>query len=177
MNGPAAGALAPADRGGSYARPILWHPSTPVIRTLLAVALLALPLCAGSALAQPQPLAFENTIAAARDVPYPGTMKLAVDATDLERRIFRVRADHPRRRAGPDDAALSRSGCPATTRRAAHLTSVAGLMITRRRQGRALAPRPGRRLRLPRRRAGRAPASSRSSSSSCRRPPPTRAAS
>jgi len=72
-----------------------------VIRSLLAVTLLALPLCAGPALAQPQPISIETTIPVARDVPYPGTMKLVVDATDLDRRIMTVKQTIPVAEPGP----------------------------------------------------------------------------
>ncbi|TMJ12904.1 MAG: M61 family metallopeptidase [Alphaproteobacteria bacterium] len=41
-----------------------------------------------------------DTIPAARDVPFPGTIRLAVDATDLQRRIFRVKETIPVPRAG-----------------------------------------------------------------------------
>jgi predicted metalloprotease with PDZ domain len=68
---------------------------------LLAVALLAAvstpALAANSA---PQPLPIEQTIPAARDVPYPGTMTLKVDATDLDQAIFRVTQTIPVAQAG-----------------------------------------------------------------------------
>lgn len=54
---------------------------------------------ATSVLAQPspgpQPVAMPAAIAPPRDVAYPGVLKLEVDATDLERRIFRVRQTVP----------------------------------------------------------------------------------
>jgi predicted metalloprotease with PDZ domain len=40
-------------------------------------------------------------VAAPRDVPYPGTIRLAVDATDVQRRIFRVRETIPVAGPGP----------------------------------------------------------------------------
>lgn len=49
----------------------------------------------------PQPLPMPAPIAAPRDVAYPGTLKLEVDATDTERRIFRVRETIPLAGAGP----------------------------------------------------------------------------
>jgi predicted metalloprotease with PDZ domain len=58
-------------------------------------ALFALPILtlAAAALAQPlpQPLPMPPEIAAPKDVAYPGTLHLIVDATDLEHHIFRVR--------------------------------------------------------------------------------------
>ncbi len=48
----------------------------------------------------PQPVPFVDTIPAARDVPYPGTLTVEVDATDTERGIFRVKETVPVARAG-----------------------------------------------------------------------------
>jgi predicted metalloprotease with PDZ domain len=45
--------------------------------------------------AGPQPAAMPAQVAAPRDVPYPGTIRLSVDATDLQRRIFSVRETIP----------------------------------------------------------------------------------
>jgi predicted metalloprotease with PDZ domain len=70
-----------------------------VVRSMLslyrALALsFALPftLAANSA---PQPLPIVDTIPAARDVDYPGTIRLDVDATDTARAIFKVRETIP----------------------------------------------------------------------------------
>lgn len=49
----------------------------------------------------PQPLPMPPAIAAPRDVAYPGTIKLQVDATDLDRRIYRVKQTVPVEKAGP----------------------------------------------------------------------------
>ena len=49
----------------------------------------------------PQPLPIENRIPAARDVDYPGTMMLKVDATDVQRAIYRVKQTIPVAQAGP----------------------------------------------------------------------------
>lgn len=43
----------------------------------------------------PQPVPFVDTIPAARDTPYPGTITLDVDATDTDRGIFRVHETIP----------------------------------------------------------------------------------
>ena len=48
----------------------------------------------------PQPLPIVSTIPAARDVAFPGTMQLHVDATDLDQHIFRVRQSIPVPAAG-----------------------------------------------------------------------------
>ncbi len=55
-------------------------------------------MSAGVALTQapaPQPLAPAAPVPAAVDKPYPGTITLSVDATDLDRRIFTVRETLP----------------------------------------------------------------------------------
>ncbi|USU04022.1 peptidase M61 [Sphingomonadaceae bacterium OTU29LAMAA1] len=49
----------------------------------------------------PQPVPFVETIPAAQDIPYPGTLKLDIDATDTERGIFRVREAIPVAKSGP----------------------------------------------------------------------------
>ncbi|KKC26415.1 M61 family metallopeptidase [Sphingomonas sp. SRS2] len=68
---------------------------------LLALAALASPF---PALAidhsRPQPLPVERLVPAARDIPYPGTIGLAVDATDVARGIFRVKQQIPVAAAG-----------------------------------------------------------------------------
>ncbi|HEU0066949.1 MAG TPA: peptidase M61 [Sphingomonas sp.] len=43
----------------------------------------------------PQPVPIVDTIPAARDIPFPGTMTIDVDATDTERGIFKVRQTIP----------------------------------------------------------------------------------
>jgi predicted metalloprotease with PDZ domain len=66
---------------------------------LLASALLAATLVLGAAPAHasagPQPVANQFTIPVPRDVAYPGTIKLHVEATDLAHRIFRVQETIP----------------------------------------------------------------------------------
>ena len=59
-------------------------------------------LSAGNAFGQsagPQPLPLPAQIAAPQDIPYSGTIRLNVDATDIERHIFRVRETIPVRGA------------------------------------------------------------------------------
>ena len=68
----------------------------------LAIVLLA--LAAPPVVAQslgPQPLVFVTPIPPPRDVAYPGTVRLSVDATDLDRRIIRVRETLPVSGPGP----------------------------------------------------------------------------
>jgi len=67
------------------------------VRSLL-FSVSVLTLAATAALAEqplPQPAPPSPAIPAARDVPYPGTLKLSVDATDLARRIFDIRQTIP----------------------------------------------------------------------------------
>ncbi|QMW22535.1 M61 family metallopeptidase [Sandaracinobacteroides saxicola] len=52
-------------------------------------------------LSAPQPLPIVDAIPAPRDIPYPGTMTLAVDATDTARGIFRVTQRIPVPAPGP----------------------------------------------------------------------------
>src|SRR5688572_25350888 len=60
----------------------------PLLVTAAALALAA-PLLAQTS-SEPQPLAQAETIPPARDVAFPGTIRLEVDATDTQRRIYRV---------------------------------------------------------------------------------------
>lgn len=72
-------------------------------QTLTALALVA--VASIPALAResegPRPVPMPAGIPAARDVPYPGTLTLSVDATDLDRRIFRVKETIPVAGPGP----------------------------------------------------------------------------
>ncbi|PXA89289.1 peptidase M61 [Caulobacter sp. D4A] len=63
-----------------------------------------LSLVGGAALAQdylPQPAPPTPPIAAPQDVAYPGVLKLYVDATDLERKIFDIKLTLPVAKPGP----------------------------------------------------------------------------
>ena len=65
-----------------------------MIRQLAAAALLSTSALAAAQVppgnSAPQPVPFEDTIPAARDTPFPGTIRLNVDASDNTRGIFRV---------------------------------------------------------------------------------------
>jgi predicted metalloprotease with PDZ domain len=54
----------------------------------------------GRASPGPVPVAASSTIPPARDVPYPGTLKLVVDTTDTLHRVFRVHEELPVAAAG-----------------------------------------------------------------------------
>ncbi|WP_340645289.1 peptidase M61 [Phenylobacterium sp.] len=99
-------------------------------RALLVASVLT--LCAGAAFAQtgaPQPLALPPAIAAPADTPYAGVLKLAVDATDLDRRIFRVRETIPVAKAGPLTL-LYPSWIPGNHAPRGPIDKLAGLTIT-----------------------------------------------
>jgi len=69
---------------------------------LLSLALfLALPAAAQVGEAVPQPVPYAESIPAPRDVDYPGTIRLEVDATDTARAIFRVTETIPVAGPGP----------------------------------------------------------------------------
>jgi predicted metalloprotease with PDZ domain len=74
------------------------------VRRSLLVTSCAVALSVNGLLSQsagPQPAAMPPPIAAPQDTPYPGTIRLTVDATDLERRIFTVRETIPVRGGEP----------------------------------------------------------------------------
>jgi predicted metalloprotease with PDZ domain len=76
-----------------------------MIRILSVTAMLPVILFASTpALAEnskPQPVAHVDRIPAAQDIPYPGTITLAIDATDTRQGIFRVKETIPVAQAGP----------------------------------------------------------------------------
>ncbi|KRB85769.1 peptidase M61 [Sphingomonas sp. Root710] len=66
--------------------------------SLLTLAILTLPPSQpahATDQSRPQPLPIERQVPAARDIPYPGVIGLAVDATDVARGIFRVQERIP----------------------------------------------------------------------------------
>lgn len=71
-----------------------------IIRSLLlATALIASPVFAQNS--RPVAVPAVSSVPASRDVPYPGTILLDVDATDVTRGIFRVKQVIPVAQAGP----------------------------------------------------------------------------
>lgn len=72
------------------------------MRLLVTASLLALALPAAAQItSRPQPVPIVQNIPAPRDIPYPGTLTIAVDATDTRRGIFRVRQTIPVAGPGP----------------------------------------------------------------------------
>jgi predicted metalloprotease with PDZ domain len=100
-----------------------------LLPTVAAVALLATPALAARVQPLPQPAAPTPPIAAPRDVPYPGLLKLSVDATDLDRRIFRVRETIPVARPGPITL-LFPMWLPGAHSPRGELNKLAGLTVT-----------------------------------------------
>jgi predicted metalloprotease with PDZ domain len=66
----------------------------------VAATLLACTFAFAHAAPGPQPLPAPAPLPVARDQPYPGTIKLAVDATDLDRRVVKVHQEIPVAAAG-----------------------------------------------------------------------------
>jgi predicted metalloprotease with PDZ domain len=91
----------------------------------------ALALGGGSALAQsagPQPLPMPPQIVAPRDTPYPGTIRLSVDATDIERHILGVHEAIPVR-AGEPIVLLYPRWLPGNHSPTGRVDKLAGLVI------------------------------------------------
>lgn len=72
-----------------------------MLRSLSATALLLASTAALAENSKPQPLPIVDTIPAARDIAYPGTITLDIDATDVRRGIFRTHETIPVANAGP----------------------------------------------------------------------------
>ncbi|MDO9471787.1 MAG: peptidase M61 [Caulobacter sp.] len=104
-----------------------------MLLTRIASVLALTVLLAGPSIAQdspgPRPSPMPPAIPEARDVAFPGTMTLSVDATDLDRRIFRVKQTIPVATAGPM-VLLYPEWLPGKHAARGELEKVAGLMIT-----------------------------------------------
>jgi len=72
-------------------RPGLRAPFSAVLPFLLLTAAPVFPCAAAVPQSEPQPVAVPDNVPQARDIAYPGTIRLGVDATDTARGIFRVR--------------------------------------------------------------------------------------
>jgi predicted metalloprotease with PDZ domain len=90
----------------------------------------------------PQPVPGPPPLPAARDQPYPGTVTLAVDATDLDRRVVKVHEDIPVSGAG-DLVVLYPRWLPGTHAPEGPIDRVAGLVVTARGARLAWARDPG----------------------------------
>ncbi len=76
----------------------------------------------------PQPLPLPPAIPAARDVAYPGTLKLVVDTADVDRRVYKVHEDIPVSGAG-DLVLLYPRWLPGTHAPEGTIDRFAGLVI------------------------------------------------
>lgn len=98
-------------------------------RPALLLALVFATAAAREADVVPQTAPMPPVIAAPRDVAYPGTVRLRVDATDLDRKIFRVRESIPVDGPGPMTL-LYPKWLPGTHGPGGPIANVAGLVIT-----------------------------------------------
>lgn len=71
------------------------------MRRAFALTALSLATAATAQNSAPQPLPFDDRIPAARDIDYPGTISLKVDATNVQQAIYRVKQVLPVAEAGP----------------------------------------------------------------------------
>ncbi len=72
-----------------------------ILRALAVLLFVTTSSAALAANSAPQPVPIVDTIPAARDVPYPGTMTLRIDATDLDQNVMTVQQTIPVPQAGP----------------------------------------------------------------------------
>ncbi|WP_414900651.1 M61 family metallopeptidase [Sphingomonas flavalba] len=93
----------------------------------LVAMLAAVPVLAVNSAPQPTPIV--DTIPTAKDEPYPGTIALAVDATDVTRGIFRVKQTIPVAQAGPM-VLLYPKWLPGNHSTTGPIPKLAGLVIT-----------------------------------------------
>jgi predicted metalloprotease with PDZ domain len=96
---------------------------------LLAATLIAVPALAQVPPSRPQPWVTASAIPAARDIAYPGTLRLDVDATDNRRAIYRVVETIPVARPGPLTL-LYPQWLPGNHAPRGPINSLAGLRIT-----------------------------------------------
>ena len=100
------------------------------------------PASAQVGLAMPQPVPMPDAMPAARDIPYPGTIRLDIDASDTSRGIYRVVETIPVR-PGPLTL-LYPQWLPGNHGPSGPIASLAGLRITA--NGRPVEWHTGRRL-------------------------------
>jgi predicted metalloprotease with PDZ domain len=98
-------------------------------RVLSLAALLLASTAASAQNSQPQPVPIVNTIPDARDIAYPGTIQLDVDATDIDRAIFNVKQVIPVAEAGPM-VLLMPEWLPGNHSPRGQIDKLAGLKIT-----------------------------------------------
>jgi predicted metalloprotease with PDZ domain len=96
---------------------------------LLVAACLAAPAAGQVGTALPQPAAAQSAIPAPRDLPYPGTLRLEIDASDTSRGIYRVVETIPVAGPGPLTL-LYPEWLPGNHAPRGPIASLAGLRIT-----------------------------------------------
>lgn len=96
---------------------------------LLLAACFAAPALAQTPNTRPQPLSPVSDVPAARDIPFPGTMTLSVDVTDLRRGIYRVHQTVPVPAAGRMTL-LYPEWLPGNHAPRGPIASIAGLKVT-----------------------------------------------
>ncbi|WCT72448.1 peptidase M61 [Sphingomonas naphthae] len=99
------------------------------LKSLAALFLAATALPAFAQNSAPQPVPYADPIPAAKDVPYPGTMTVAIDATDTQRGIFRIKQTVPVAGPGPLTM-LYPKWIPGAHSPSGQIASVAGVVIT-----------------------------------------------
>ena len=102
------------------------------MRKLMLIALaaaVAVPALAQVQTSMPQPAPMSNRTPAPRDIPYPGTLTINVDATDTARAVFRVRQTIPVRGPGPLTL-LYPEWLPGNHAPRGPIASIAGLKVT-----------------------------------------------
>ncbi|GGE04290.1 peptidase M61 [Polymorphobacter glacialis] len=99
-----------------------------MLKSFLLAGLLATSAHAAE-LSRPTPLPFTNTIPVAKDLPFPGTMTLKVDATDNLRGVFKVRQTIPVPASGPMTL-LFPKWLPGNHSPRGEISKLAGLVIT-----------------------------------------------
>lgn len=103
-------------------------PVIPFLNIMLCCTLMSAPATAVAQSALPQPLPFPALVTAPKDTPYPGTIRLEVDATDIDRHIFRVRESIPVS-GGEPLTLLYPQWLPANHSARGRVDQLAGLMI------------------------------------------------
>jgi predicted metalloprotease with PDZ domain len=100
-------------------------------KSLLLIGLSALLATSAGAVerSKPTPQPFTNTIPAAIDAPFPGTLTLTVDATDTVRGVFHVTETIPVPKSGPMTL-LFPKWLPGTHAPRGEISKLAGLVIT-----------------------------------------------
>ena len=100
-----------------------------MIRMLSLTAMLLASTAAHAENSKPQPVPHVDTIPAAQDTPYPGTITLTIDATDTRQGIFRVKENIPVAQAGPM-VLLFPKWLPGNHWASGQIEKLAGLKIT-----------------------------------------------